>query len=107
MLAFLVGGHSGLIKDFLSKKTKFAAIFHGLTLDSPATVSLVLSTLKSKLIENVGVSKTSKMKIFSVNNLKPLIKLLEWKVVDAICPDSDIFHLIFRPFLVALGSQTG
>ena len=79
LLAFLVSGNAALTKDFLEKKNNVSQIFPGLIHDSCETVTLVLTTLREKIVENSSVSKTCKMKLFGVFNLKPLLQLFHWK----------------------------
>ena len=81
LLAFLVGGNAALTKDFLEKKGNISQVFPGLVHDSCETVTLVLTTLREKIVENSSVSKTCKMKLFGVFNLKPLLQLFHWKGV--------------------------
>ncbi|TRY68319.1 hypothetical protein TCAL_08074 [Tigriopus californicus] len=82
MLAFLMvgpAGSPGVVKDFLTKKTNLAQIFYGLVHDSSQTVSLILSTLKSRIIQNASISKTLKMKLFSAHHMKPILALIQWQ----------------------------
>ena len=79
LLAFLVSGNAALTKDFLEKRSSISQVFPGLIHDSCETVSLVLTTLREKIVENSSVSKTCKMKLFGVFNLKPLVQLFYWK----------------------------
>lgn len=53
-------------------------MFPGLQQDPAPTVTLVLATLRARLLENNLVSKTSKMKVFGAHNLKPLLALVDW-----------------------------
>ena len=79
LLAFMVSGNAALTKDFLEKKSNISQVFPGLIHDSCETVTLVLTTLREKIVENSSVSKTYKMKLFGVFNLKPLLQLFHWK----------------------------
>ena len=47
--------------------------------DSPELIELVLTGFKEKILENSSISKTSKMSLFSVYNLKLIFSLYEWK----------------------------
>ena len=79
LLAFLVSGNASLIKDLLEKKNSVSQIFPGLVHDPCETVTLVLTTLREKIVESSSVSKTSKMKLFGVFNLRPLLQLFHWR----------------------------
>jgi hypothetical protein len=53
-------------------KSAVAAIF--------CSLQFVLTTLREKLVNNLNMSKTEKMKLFSVANLKPILQLCtKWK----------------------------
>lgn len=47
-----------MIRELLEKKTKLALLLQDLPRDDPSTASLVLATLRDKLIGNGAVSKT-------------------------------------------------
>ena len=82
LVSFLVAGNTSVMKDFLDKsstRNHLASLFPGLIYDECDTVQLVLGTLHQKLLNNLGISKTSKMKIFSVHNLKYILALFGWK----------------------------
>ena len=53
-LSFLICGEAKIMQTLLEKKSKLAMVMHGLHEDSADTISLVLSTLKDKLVENPG-----------------------------------------------------
>ena len=57
-------------------------IFLGLVKDAPELIELVLTGFKEKILENSSISKTSKMSLFSVFNLKQIISLYEWKGIS-------------------------
>ena len=60
----------------------FILFFLGLVKDSPELIELVLTGFKEKILENSSISKTSKMSLFSVFNLKMIISLYEWKGIS-------------------------
>ena len=47
--------------------------------DEGELVQFVLTGFKEKILENQSLSKTAKMKLFSVYNLKHILALFEWK----------------------------
>ena len=75
LLSFFITNHPGIAKEFLDKKNILPQLFPGLVKDNVQLVELVLTTFKEKILENAYLSKTSKMKLFSVYNLKLLLKL--------------------------------
>ena len=82
LLAFFVSGNSSVIKDFLEKASTrhhMGTLFPGLIYDGYDVVQLTLATINEKLVNNLAVSKTSKMKLFSVHNLKHILALFGWK----------------------------
>ena len=77
LLSFFIINHPGVAKDFLDKKNLLASIFPGLTKDDAQLVQLILTSFKEKVLENSTLSKTSKMKLFSVYNLKFILRLYD------------------------------
>ena len=79
LLSFFIINHAGVAKEFIEKKTMITSILPGLIKDDNELVQLVLTGFKEKILENVFLSKTAKMKLFSVYNLKHILALFEWK----------------------------
>ncbi|XP_011695235.1 PREDICTED: nucleolar pre-ribosomal-associated protein 1 isoform X1 [Wasmannia auropunctata] len=79
VLAFLVEGNTLVIRTLLDKRSLLCCIFSDLLYDSKDTVTLVLTTVKTYVLENIGVSKTMKMHVFSVPAILNLISLYNWK----------------------------
>lgn len=78
LLAFFVAGSTSVIKDFLEKpatRNHLGSLFPGFIYDECNVVQLVIGTLHEKLMNNLAVSKTAKMKLFSVHNLKYILAL--------------------------------
>ncbi len=48
--------------------------------DQPATVALVLETLRMKIVENTKISKTLKMRAFNSHVLASISKLYDYEV---------------------------
>ena len=79
LLAFLFDSSREVVREFLESRHKqIASVFPGMLHDPVATVNLVIDTLRSKLLENPLVSKTSRMKVFGSHNVKTLLALLSW-----------------------------
>lgn len=82
-LAFLVEGNTLVIRTLLDKRNLLCCIFSDLLYDSKEVVTLVLTTVKTYVLENTGVSKTTKLHVFSVPVILNLISLYNWKGPDA------------------------
>ena len=82
LVAFFVAGNSSVIKEFLEKnstRNHLASLFPGFIYDDHDVVQLVISTLHEKLLNNLAISKTAKMQLFGVHNLKYILALFGWK----------------------------
>ena len=79
ILAFLVEGNTPIIRAMLDKRGMLSCIFPELVYDSHTTVHLVLDTVKTYVLENQFVSKTSKLHVFSTPVLQNLVGLYNWK----------------------------
>ncbi|XP_049802238.1 nucleolar pre-ribosomal-associated protein 1 [Schistocerca nitens] len=79
LLSFFVSGSDFTIRLLLDRKGYINSIIPGLLYDSADLVVLVLATLRSKVLENPSVSKTNKLRTFSVPIIRSLIGLYEWK----------------------------
>jgi len=79
LLSFFLINHGGVAKEFIEKKSMLSSILPGLVKDDGELVQLVLTGFKEKILENSFLSKTAKMKLFSVYNLKHILALFEWK----------------------------
>ena len=79
LLSFFIINHPGVAKEFIEKRSMISSILPGLVKDDPELVQLVLTGFKEKILENSLLSKTAKMKLFSVFNLKHILALFEWK----------------------------
>lgn len=79
VLAFLVEGNTLVIRTLLDKRNLLCCIFSDLLYDSKDVVSLVLTTVKTYVLKNVGISKTTKLYVFSVPAVLNLVSLYNWK----------------------------
>ena len=82
LLSFFIVNHPGVAKEFIEKKSLLVNILPGLIKDEHDIVLLVLTSFKESILENPSIGKTSKMKIFSVANLKFILGLFDWKSQD-------------------------
>jgi len=79
VLAFLVEGNTLVIRTLLDKRNLLCCIFSDLSYDSKDVVTLVLTTVKTYVLENTSISKTTKLHIFSSSAILNLISLYNWK----------------------------
>ncbi|XP_014481768.1 PREDICTED: uncharacterized protein LOC106748083 [Dinoponera quadriceps] len=79
VLAFLVEGNTSVIKMLLDKNNLLSSIFPELTYDSKDIVNLVLTTVKTYVLENSNISKTIKLHAFPSSVVLNLISLYNWK----------------------------
>lgn len=78
ILAFLVERDSAVIKTLLDKRGLLSCIFSDLLYDSKDIVTLILTTVKTYVLEN-SVSKTMKLHVFSIPVVLNLVSLYNWK----------------------------
>ena len=94
LLSFFLINHGGVAKEFIEKKSMLSSILPGLVKDDGELVQLVLTGFKEKILENSFLSKTAKMKLFSVYNLKHILALFEWKgPTDSLSEDTSEEYL--------------
>ncbi|KAF4522062.1 hypothetical protein B566_EDAN004044 [Ephemera danica] len=79
LLSFLVDGNAHTIKLLLSKKGVLGTALLGLVHDSAPLVHLVLTTLRTKILENPGLTKFHKQKAFNTHVLESLVLLYDWQ----------------------------
>lgn len=79
ILAFLVEGDSSVIKTLLDKRSLFTCIFSDLLYDSKDIVTLILTIMKTYILENSSITKTIKLHVFSTSVVLNLISLYNWK----------------------------
>lgn len=79
VLAFLIEGNVPIIRALLDKRELLFKIFPDLVYDSKDIVALILTTLKTYILQNTNVSKTMKLQIFSTTIIQNLVCLYNWK----------------------------
>lgn len=79
ILAFLVERDSSVIKTLLDKRSLLSCIFSDLLYDSKDIVTLILTTMKTYVLENTSITKTIKLHVFSTSVVLNLISLYNWK----------------------------
>ena len=79
LLSFMMDSSAQVIKEFMAQKTRLRSIFDdGMMWDPVEIVVLVLDTLKTKMLENLEVTKTEKMKMFSSVIIRRILGLRKW-----------------------------
>ncbi|XP_050508817.1 nucleolar pre-ribosomal-associated protein 1 [Diabrotica virgifera virgifera] len=79
LTAYLVDGHYPALSVLLEKKGFFTSIVSGLKFDSADTLCLVVTAMKTFILENPSVSKTAKMKTFNTVVVRDIVNLYNWK----------------------------
>lgn len=79
VLAYIIDGNAILIRNILDRNELIMAIISGLVYDSEKTVTLVLNALVKFVLHSESVTKTKKIQVFSVNVVKEVLRLFEWK----------------------------
>ncbi|XP_072316400.1 nucleolar pre-ribosomal-associated protein 1 [Eucyclogobius newberryi] len=85
VLSFLVSGDNTTVGQILEVKEFLPEILNtGLKEDRLSVVNLILTTLKSRVVLNKGMSKTQKVRFFTPAVLANLASLYKWNgIVDA------------------------
>ncbi|XP_070685256.1 nucleolar pre-ribosomal-associated protein 1 [Pempheris klunzingeri] len=89
VLSFLVSGDTATVGQILEIKELLPEILStGLKEDRMSIVSLILSTLRTRVVLNKAVSKTQKVRFFSAAVLANIASLYKWNgIVDATTGD--------------------
>nr|XP_008105811.1 PREDICTED: nucleolar pre-ribosomal-associated protein 1 isoform X1 [Anolis carolinensis] len=78
-LSFLIAGDNTILVNVLELKDFIPDIFRtGLKEDRISTISLLLSTLASKVVQNKNISKTQKVRFFTAEVLNHIASLYRW-----------------------------
>uniref|UniRef100_A0A665V0P4 URB1 ribosome biogenesis homolog n=1 Tax=Echeneis naucrates TaxID=173247 RepID=A0A665V0P4_ECHNA len=87
-LSFLVSGDNATVGQILEIKEILST---GLKEDRLSLVSLILSTLKTRVILNKAISKTQKVRFFTPSVLANIASLYKWNgIVDATTDDNRV-----------------
>ncbi|GLD53499.1 nucleolar pre-ribosomal-associated protein 1 [Lates japonicus] len=92
VLSFLVSGDNATVGQILEIKELLPEILStGLREDRMSLVNLILSTLKSRVLLNKGISKTQKVRFFTPAVLANIASLYKWNgIVDATTDDNGV-----------------
>uniref|UniRef100_A0A3B4UFA2 URB1 ribosome biogenesis homolog n=1 Tax=Seriola dumerili TaxID=41447 RepID=A0A3B4UFA2_SERDU len=90
VLSFLVSGDNATVGQILEIKELLPEILStGLKEDRMSVVNLILSTLKTRVLLNKGISKTQKVRFFTPAVLANIASLYKWNgIVDATTDDN-------------------
>uniref|UniRef100_A0A8B9K9B2 URB1 ribosome biogenesis homolog n=1 Tax=Astyanax mexicanus TaxID=7994 RepID=A0A8B9K9B2_ASTMX len=89
-LSFLMCGDSSIVGKILDAKDFLCDILStGLKEDRISIVSLILSTLQTKVVHNPAINKSQKLRFFSAATLAQIASLYKWNgIVDSSTVDS-------------------
>uniref|UniRef100_A0A3Q1I9Z9 URB1 ribosome biogenesis homolog n=1 Tax=Anabas testudineus TaxID=64144 RepID=A0A3Q1I9Z9_ANATE len=95
VLSFMVSGDNTTVGQILEIKELLPEILNtGLKEDRMSIVSLILSTLKTRVVLNKAISKTQKVRFFTPAVLANIASLYKWNgIVDATTDDNRVSHL--------------
>uniref|UniRef100_A0A671V9A0 URB1 ribosome biogenesis homolog n=1 Tax=Sparus aurata TaxID=8175 RepID=A0A671V9A0_SPAAU len=89
VLSFLVSGDNATVGQILEIKELLPEISLGLKEDRMSMVNLILSTLKSRVVLNKGISKTQKVRFFTPAVLANIASLYKWNGIVDMEEDSE------------------
>lgn len=88
-LSFLIAGDDSTITQVLELKEFIPCIFSsGIKEDRISTISILLSTLKTKVVHNKNITKTQKVRFFTGQVLNHIASLYSWKGIVDVSLDS-------------------
>ncbi|XP_015919110.1 nucleolar pre-ribosomal-associated protein 1 [Parasteatoda tepidariorum] len=70
---------NNVIRQIVEVKGLLNNVFPGLLTDHASTITLVLNTFRSKIVENIDIPKTCKLRLFNEHSLKFVIELYSWR----------------------------
>ncbi|KAL3057633.1 hypothetical protein OYC64_007984 [Pagothenia borchgrevinki] len=90
VLSFLVSGDNATIGQLLEIKELLPEILStGVKEDRMSIVNLILSTLKTRVVINKGISKTQKVRFFTPVVLANIASLYKWNGIEDATTDDD------------------
>uniref|UniRef100_S4RZR3 URB1 ribosome biogenesis homolog n=1 Tax=Petromyzon marinus TaxID=7757 RepID=S4RZR3_PETMA len=108
-LSFLISGDANTVRQVLELKDFLIDVFRaGLKEDRVSTVNLLLCTLRQKVVENPGVSKTQKVRFFTAAILNQIAGVFKWDGVDDVS-DEDLASVLGAVLVLKTtdGSEAG
>ncbi|XP_067897159.1 nucleolar pre-ribosomal-associated protein 1 isoform X2 [Heterodontus francisci] len=114
-VSFLIAGDNNTISQVLELKDFITDIFtSGLKEDRISIINLLLSALKTKVVQNKAISKTQKVRLFSAGVLNHIASLYHWNGIvdvhvknnkgaqDSIVAGRDLVREFVHSFLIDL-----
>ncbi|XP_063275337.1 nucleolar pre-ribosomal-associated protein 1 isoform X2 [Prinia subflava] len=87
-LSFLIAGDNAVLAQVLELKDFIPGILRsGIKEDRVSTVSLLLSTLRTKVVHNKNISKTQKVRFFTAEVLLHIASLYSWNGITDVSPE--------------------
>uniref|UniRef100_A0A8C4VFM0 URB1 ribosome biosis homolog n=1 Tax=Gopherus evgoodei TaxID=1825980 RepID=A0A8C4VFM0_9SAUR len=87
-LSFLIAGDNTILVQVLELKDFIPDILRtGLKEDKVSTINLLLSTLGTKVVQNKSISKTQKVRFFTVEVLSHIASLYRWNGITDVSTD--------------------
>ncbi|NXP74212.1 NPA1P protein, partial [Ramphastos sulfuratus] len=87
-LSFLIAGDNAILTQVLELKDFIPGILRSeISEDRVSTISLILSTLRTKVIQNKNVTKTQKVRFFTAEVLIRIASLYQWNGVTDVSPE--------------------
>lgn len=79
LMSILIVASNSVARQILQCKGLLNSIFPGLVYDRASFICSFLTTVKAKVVENMSVAKTTKVKMLNDKSLKPVVQLLTWE----------------------------
>uniref|UniRef100_A0A8B9CB62 URB1 ribosome biosis homolog n=1 Tax=Anser brachyrhynchus TaxID=132585 RepID=A0A8B9CB62_9AVES len=89
-LSFLIAGDNAILIQVLELKDFIPDILRsGIKEDKVSTVNLLLSTLKTKVVQNKNITKTQKVRFFTAEVLNHIASLYRWNGITDVTKGSE------------------
>ncbi|XP_027599978.2 nucleolar pre-ribosomal-associated protein 1 [Pipra filicauda] len=86
-LSFLIAGDNAVLTQVLELKDFIPGIFRSeIKEDRVSTVNLLLSTLRTKVVQNKNITKTQKVRFFTAEVLIHIASLYRWNGITDVSP---------------------
>ncbi|NWR70263.1 NPA1P protein, partial [Centropus unirufus] len=86
-LSFLIAGDSAILAQVLELKDFIPDILRSeIKEDKVSTINLLLSTLKTKVVQNKNITKTQKVRFFTADVLIHIASLYRWNGITDVSP---------------------
>ncbi|NXS64029.1 NPA1P protein, partial [Brachypteracias leptosomus] len=86
-LSFLIAGDNAILTQVLELKDFIPNILRSeIKEDKVSTINLLLSTLKTKVVQNKNITKTQKVRFFTAEMLIKIASLYQWNGITDVSP---------------------